>query len=461
VYRFRLTLLGLSAALLGASTMAGTALAAVPLGPEFQVNTYTTDNQFVPSVAVDMFGNFVVVWDSEGSGAHPPVRDKDGRGILGQRYDATGNAIGVEFQVNSYTTNNQIYPTVAMNAGGEFVVAWHSTGSAGTDTDGDSVHAQRYDANGDAVGTEFQVNTYTTFRQRFPWVSLDADGAFVVVWTSIGSSGTDSSGYSVQAQRYDSSGSAVGSEFQVNTYTTSDQRIPSIAADADGNFVVVWHSNGSAGGDTSLNSIHGQRYDASGSAVGSEFQVNSYTTLNQLFASVAVDTDGDFAVTWHSLGSSGSDTSSDSVQAQLYDANGNTVGAEFQVNTYTTNSQALPRAVYDPDGGFMIVWESFGSGDDDSSANSIQGQRYDALGNPVGGEFQANSYTTSSQGFPSIAANADGDFVMAWYSDGSSGDDTSGFSTQARIFIPEPSAFLVLAAGVAFLATAGRRRTRG
>jgi hypothetical protein len=38
-----------------------------PLGPEFQVNTYTTGNQFARgrSIATDSSGNVVVVWQSE------------------------------------------------------------------------------------------------------------------------------------------------------------------------------------------------------------------------------------------------------------------------------------------------------------------------------------------------------------------------------------------------------------
>ncbi len=71
-------------------------------------------------------------------------------------------------------------------------------------------------------------------------MSLDADGDFVVVWFSYGSGGTDSSSISVQGQRYASDGSTVGGEFQVNTYTTSSQKDPSVSLDADGDFVVVW-----------------------------------------------------------------------------------------------------------------------------------------------------------------------------------------------------------------------------
>ena len=187
------------------------------------------------------------------------------------------------------------------------------------------------------AGAEFQVNTYTTGFQDRPSVAADADGDFVVVWESDGSSGTDTSGYSIQGQRYASDGSTQGAQFQVNTYTTSDQDAPSVAADADGDFVVVWESNGSSGTDTSAYSIQGQRYASDGSAQGAQFQVNTYTTSSSRLPSVAADADGDFVVVWESDGSSGTDTSCCSIQGQRYASNGSAQGAQFQVNTYTTS----------------------------------------------------------------------------------------------------------------------------
>jgi hypothetical protein len=53
-----------------------------------------------------------------------------------------------------------------------------------------------------------------------------------------------------------------GGEFQVNTYTTNDQRVPAVAVDGQGNFVVAWQSYSSSGTDTSYSSIQAQRYDA-------------------------------------------------------------------------------------------------------------------------------------------------------------------------------------------------------
>jgi len=181
-------------------------------------------------------------------------------GHLGQRYNAAGTPQGSQFQVNTYTTGTQNDPSVAMDADGDFVVVWESDGSGGTDTSGYSTQGQRYDAAGTPQGSQFQVNTYTTSTQFVPSVAMDADGDFVVVWTSYGSGGTDMSFGSIQGQSYNAAGSAVGSEFQVNTYTTTGQNDPKVALDADGDFVVVWHSNASGGTDTSDDSVQGQRF---------------------------------------------------------------------------------------------------------------------------------------------------------------------------------------------------------
>ena len=56
------------------------------------------------------------------------------------------------------------------------------------------------------MGDEFQVNTYTTNRQLNASVGVDAAGDFVVAWMSYGSSGSDNSTYSIQGQRFDAAG---------------------------------------------------------------------------------------------------------------------------------------------------------------------------------------------------------------------------------------------------------------
>ncbi|MEM6784672.1 MAG: hypothetical protein AAF624_13165, partial [Bacteroidota bacterium] len=73
-------------------------------------------------------------------------------------------------------------------------------------------------------GSEFQVNTETEDEQQAPSIAMDADGDFVIAWQSLGQDGY---GTGVYAQRYDAAGVAQGSEFQVNTETEDEQQAPS------------------------------------------------------------------------------------------------------------------------------------------------------------------------------------------------------------------------------------------
>ena len=107
--------------------------AGVAQGPEFRVNTFTTDQQLVPAVTADGSG-FVVTWTSFGE-------DKSSYGVVARRYDAEGVAEGDPFVVNAFTTNRQIASSIASTPNGGFVVAWSSLLQDGS---GYGVFAQRF-----------------------------------------------------------------------------------------------------------------------------------------------------------------------------------------------------------------------------------------------------------------------------------------------------------------------------
>ncbi len=411
---------------LAASLSIAASLGIGPARADVQVNTYTTGSQYRPSVSMDSDGDFVVVWASLGSGG----TDTAGFSIQGQRFAADGSAAGAQFQVNTYITNDQRNPAVGVDSNGDFVVVWESLGSGGTDSSSYSIQGQRFAADGSAAGAQFQVNTYTTSVQTSPSVGVDSDGDFVVAWESLGSGATDSSTYSIQAQRYTSDGSAAGAQFQVNTYITNEQTSPYVGMDSDSDFVVVWRSAEAGGTDTSQDSIQGQRYASGGAVAGAQFQVNTYTTSVQTSPAVSMDSDGDFVVVWQSSGSGGTDSDAYSIQGQRYASDGSTAGAQLQVNTYTTSLQFEPSVSLDADGDFVVVWNSIGSGGTDSTGPSIQGQRYTSDGSALGSELQINTYTTSFQDSPKVSVDSDGDFVVVWTSAGSGGTDTSSYSIQ-------------------------------
>ena len=255
------------------------------------------------------------------------------------------------------------------------------------------------------VGPEFGVNAHTPADQNRPVIAADADGDFVVVWESAEQDGSSSG---IVARRFSSSGAPQGAEFLVNTCTTGAQTSPSVAMDDAGNFVIAWTSDGQ---DGSLAGAYAQRYSAAGAPRGGEFRLNTYTTQEQDFPRVAMDADGDFVVAWESFAQDGDE--GDGVFVRRFDAAGNALGAEFLVNTYTTNHQFHAVPAMDDDGDFVVTWISKYQ---DGSAYGIYAQRYSASGAPQGTEFRANTYTFSDQAYPSVAMDADGDFVIAWSS---------------------------------------------
>ena len=306
-------------------------------------------------MASDATGNFVVAWMSGG-------QDGSSWGVFGQRFNAAGLPQGSEFRVNSFTTSNQRRPAVASDANGNFVVVWQS---GGQDESAYGVFGQRFSAAGLPQGSEFQVNSYTTDYQYGPSVASDANGNFVVVWTSNGQDGSDEG---VFGQRFNASGVPQGTEFRVNSYTPGYQISPSVASDANGNFVVVWQSYQDGG-----YGVFGQRFSASGLPLGGEFQVDSYAAVAQRVPSVASDANGNFVVAW---ASNGQDGSAFGVFGQRFNAGGLPQGAEFQVNSYTTNRQYLPVVASAANGNFVVAWSSYGQ---DGSGYGIFGQRYGDL----------------------------------------------------------------------------------
>jgi len=382
--------------------LAPAAALAQPSGSEFQVNTYTTNDQRRPSVAWDASGEFVVVWQSNALSPSPATgQDGDDHGVFGRRFMSDGTPIAGEFAVNSYTTGPQYIPHVAANPNGGFVVVWNGSGN------GDGyygIFAQRYDGDGDAVGGEFRVNSYTSGAQYYPQAAFGSDGKFVVVWVSP----NDGDGYGIVGRRFNSSGSALGSEFPVNTtYTSGHQSSPGVATLPGGGFVVVWHSY--AGEDGSFGSVMGRRFNSAGAPITGEFVVNTTTYYYQYNPAVASGSAGNFVVVWNGFGYTDYDYG---VFGQRFDSTGTAVGGEFQVNTYTTGGQVLPGVASDSAGNFIVAWQ--GPGDDSGSA--VFARRYDSDGSPIADETQVNAFVNGNQRFPTVAMNDDGDAALAWTS---------------------------------------------
>ncbi|NGX33260.1 MAG: hypothetical protein K1060chlam4_01322, partial [Candidatus Anoxychlamydiales bacterium] len=380
------------------------------IGSEFQVNTYATGIQREASAANLNNDTFIVTWESN-------LQDGSSFGIYGQAFNVDGSKSGSEFLVNTYTINVQDQPSVTSLSNDKFVVTWRSVGQDG---DFDGIYGQIFNANRTKSGSEFQVNTNISYKS-VPSIADLNNGKFAVTWTS---SNQDGSGYGIYGQIFNGDGTKSGSEFLVNTYTTNWQVISSIAVLNNGNFVITWQSNGQDGDGYG---IFGQVFNADGTKNGSEFQVNTYTLIDQKYSSVASLSNNKFVISWFS---DGQDGSSNGIFGQMFNADGTKNGLEFPVNTYTINSQEHPSVTNLNNNGFVITWGSYGQ---DGSSYGIYGQLFNEDGTKNGLEFPVNTYTTNSQQTPSAVSLNNDKFVITWQSNGQDGSSSGIYGQVFRL----------------------------
>jgi hypothetical protein len=353
----------------------------------------STEAQSHPSIAVDESGKFVIVWE----GNIPNDLDNV---ISGLRFNQQGIPIGGDFRIDMSPDGNQRDPDIAMTPQGNFVVVWSGKSRSGTDSE---IFGRIYDATGNPIGDEFQVNTYTINSQQAPSVAIAPTGDFIVVWESFGDQDGSASG--IYGQRYNSAGLPQGDEFRINTSVANAQVDPDVAIDSTGRFFVVWTSSHL---DFTQGDIFYQRFDCDGTPIGNEIQINTHTENSQTNPSIAFSSDGSAVVVWDSDGQDGSGSG---VYAQLYDNTGSPLGSEFQVNSYTISNQILSSVSRNGSGEFVVLWTSEGQ---DGWAFGIFGQRFNSDGARIGGEFQVNIYFEDWQVEPKIALDPDGNFFAAW-----------------------------------------------
>jgi hypothetical protein len=258
-----------------------------PSGPNFKVNDdcgYA--HQLSPAIAMDVSGNFVIVWADARDGCDNPD-------IYAQIYDNLGNPLGSNFRINDDTGEAfQYFPDIALDESGKLVFTWTDFRDGSCNPD---IYAQCYSLTTGPLGSNFRVNHDTGFAsQMFPSVASDGSGSFVITWTDFrdGIKNPD-----IYAQRYDSSANLLGSNFKVSDDVLTDyQLFPDISADNSGNFVITW--TGSHGEWCDLD-VYAQMYNSAGTPLGTNFKVNDDTGCAwQYLSAIAMEGSGRFVITW-------------------------------------------------------------------------------------------------------------------------------------------------------------------
>jgi len=355
---------------------------AAPVGSEFRVNSYTPGTQWLTDVNTGANGEVLVAWNDpsrggvirrydqagnaapageqainrapvalDGRGNFVALRsgpDGNGNGVYAAVYDRSGNLLVNEFRVNDTTLGEQIAPNLAVNAQGEFVVSWTSVVS-GTY----AIYLKRFRANGVAISQEALAGSPAARLQSSMAVAIDASGNSVVTWCSQGQPSLE---VDVWLRRFNASGVAQGAPVRANTYIPGTQAGNTVAMNSTGEFIVVWESSQQA---SATYDIYAQRYSAAGVPVGGEFLVNTLLVGEQQLADVALADDRSFVIAWQSDNRWNDPSSLPTIYARQYRANGTATDIERPVSSSPTGRAFAPKLGLDNAGNYLIAWRQY------------------------------------------------------------------------------------------------------
>ena len=302
------------------------------------VNTVDDGQQIRPVLAADQDGNFVVAWQDD--------QDKDGEyEIYARGFDVDGVETFPDIVVNTAASGQQTRPDIAMDADGDFVIAWED------DNDGNGyyqIYARGFNPDGTEKFGVFTVNTVGAGQQFDPSVAMDTGGGFVVTWED----DNDNNGlYQIYARGFDAGGNERFADFTVNSEADGQQFDPCIAMDPGGGFVVAWEDDRDGNG---YYDIMARGFDAGGSELIIDFLVNSNDDGQQLNPEIDMNSAGEFIVVWED---DNDNNGAYQIYARGFSAGGGELFSDMTVNTDESGQQYLPDIAVGSQGEFISTWE--------------------------------------------------------------------------------------------------------
>ncbi len=327
--------------------------------------------------------------------------------ICAQRYSADGAAVGTQDCRATGVATTGIKPTVAALDDGGYLIAWVVRDDGSSQT---GVRAQRYDANGTPVGDEQKVNARSA-DDLYPVAAAGlAGGGWVVAWKSTQPASD------ILVRRFDAAGAPQGEEQRANAFfgrSGGSRHHPAVASLADGGWVVAWSSQFQDDGAVG-SAIYVQRFGAAGTPVGSEVRVSD-SAQDSVTPALAALANGGWLLTWQA---------GERVVAQRFNAGGTAQGAATLVDATEAAAecyqraapvtcpvtQRTPAATALDDGGYLIAWNA-------GPGMYLYARRFSAQGSAVGAVTQVADGPA-----PAAAGTSTGGFMIAWHAWGRDGD---------------------------------------
>jgi len=223
---------------------------------------------------------------------------------------------------------------------------------------------------------------------------------------------------------YDASGSMIGTRFDITPVETPPYRYenPAVASDGQVFFVAYERYNNPINNNYLNRDIHGAIITSSGSIT--RFPICTETSI-QADPRVVYDESLDhFFVVWEDAREGSGNYN---IYGRFYDTSGNAVGSEIQISS-RPNTQCEPWVTFDPvNDHFFVVWEE--GVDPELGPFDIWGQLFDVTGTPLGSAERLSPQGTSAKdyNFPCVSfCTLTERFLVTWQEDDISSDDWYG-----------------------------------
>lgn len=315
---------------------------------------------------------------------------------------------GGAFRATSCTDCRQRNPAVAGSPAG-FLVTWE--GSTATDSRG--TVARLFTGTGAPRGADFLVNKELAPDQYDADVAADLQGNYIVVWSAVADGNSE-----ILAQRFKATGEALGGAIRVNTDPAGSASrpadfSPAIAATRDGGFVVVWMSLPSEGGSGTPPAVYARRFSSAGAPLSVQVKISTGLVGGER-PDVCVDTSGRPVAVWTSVdGFRPFEPNRKGVSARRLSPAGVPQGVEIVVARPLARS--IEAAVSCGKGNtFVVVWHTDQTPSTDTA--DVVGQRFTRTARPAGAPFRVNAATAGDQKAPAISHDVTGAFVVVWQS---------------------------------------------
>jgi len=334
--------------------------------------------------------------------------------------------VSVHFStVNTQTDGSQVHPDVAVLTDGTYVVVWEDA-----DPGIDVIRFQRYDANGAKLGGEVTlpntavpgtaasasiaalddggfIITHETVTDQQVWARYDSPSATVAVAEGVFS--TDKASFDGASDILQAPDGTLWVVWDDDVPGTNGMRLDRWTPNPDGTLTFLGSVDGQTGADPSLTvlasgqvalvyntsaTIRYSVYNADGTVALAEttFSVpNGTAGFNTARVQVTGLDNGALMLSWTARDAT-FPAHEEEVFGQIFVPDTFTAYDDpFIISAATTGSQYYHRIVTLDDGGFVALYMDNFEGNSISSGVGITAQRFDGLGNPIGGHVHVGN----------------------------------------------------------------------